>query len=103
MVVPVFVALFGLSASLSLHVIGAALAYRSGASGRALPARERASVAVTMTGRTLSMATALATGLAGVLVAVNGLPSAGALAGVAAIGVAVLGRKLASIIQPAAA
>jgi hypothetical protein len=92
--VPVFVALLGLSASLALYVIGAALA---------LSARERASVAVTMTGRTLTMATALATVLAGVLVAVNGLPSAAALAGVAAIGVAVLGRKLASIIQPAAA
>jgi hypothetical protein len=100
--VPIFVAVLGLSGSLSLYVVGAAVAYRSVASGRALPARVRVIAAVTMTGQTLSMGTALATALAGVLVAVNGLPSAAVLAAGVAGGVAVLGRKIATSIQQSA-
>ncbi|GAB1688287.1 hypothetical protein KRM28CT15_00900 [Krasilnikovia sp. M28-CT-15] len=100
--VPIFVAVLGLSGSLSLYVVGAAVAYRSVASGQAPPARMRIMLAVTMTGQTLSMGTALATALAGVLVALNGSPSAAVLAAGVAVGVAVLGRKIATIIQQAA-
>ena len=97
--VPLFVAFLGLSASLSLAVAGAAMAYRSVGSSPAPPARLR--FAVVMTGRSLFTATALATAASGVLVAVHGLPAAAALAAAVAIGVAVLGRKLAGVIQHA--
>ncbi|WP_130507905.1 hypothetical protein [Krasilnikovia cinnamomea] len=101
--VPIFVAVLGLSGSLSLYVVGAALAYRSVGSGPTLPARMRVLVAVTMTGQTLSKGTALATALAGLLVAVNGAPAAAVLAVGIAVGVIVLGRKFATVIRHAAA
>jgi hypothetical protein len=101
--VPVFVAVLGLSGSLLLYVVGAAVAYRSVVTDQALGAGMRFMVAITMTGRALFMGTALATVLAGVLVAAHGLPSAAVLAVAVAVGVAVLGQKLGVIIRHAGA
>ena len=101
--VPVFVAVLGLSGSLLLYVIGAAVAYRSVVTEQASGAGMRFIVAITMAGRALFMGTALATVLAGVLVAAEGLPSAAVLALAAAVGVAVLGQKLGVVIRHAAA
>jgi hypothetical protein len=101
--VPVFVAALGLSGSLLLYVIGAAVAWRSVATDRALGAGMRFVVAITMTGRALFMGTALATVLAGVLVAATGLPSAAVLAAAVAVGTAVLGQKLGVVIRHAGA
>ena len=101
--VPVFVAALGLSGSLLLYVIGAAVAWRSVATDRASGAGMRFVVAISMTGRALFMGTALATVLAGVLVAATGLPSAAVLAVAVALAVAVLGQKLGVIIRHAGA
>jgi len=101
--VPVFVAVLGLSGSLLLYVIGAAVAYRSLVTDQASGAGVRFVVAITMAGRALFMGTALATVLAGVLVAARGLPSAAVLAVAVAVGVAVLGHKLGVIIRHAGA
>ena len=100
--VPVFVAVVGMSVSLSLYVVGAAVAYRSVATDRVLRAGMRFAVVVTKTGQTLFMGTALATVLAGVLVAFNGLPMAAVMAAVVAVVVAVLGRKLGGFVQQSA-
>lgn len=101
--VPVFVAALGLSVPLALYVVGAAVAYRSVATGRASRAHLRFAVAIATTGQMLFMGTALATVLAGALVAFHGLPAAAALATAVAIGVAVVGRKLGGLIRHAAA
>lgn len=99
--VPVFVAALGLSGSLLLYVIGAAVAYRSVGADQAVGAGVRFMVAITMAGRALFMGTALATVLAGVLVAAEGLASAAVLAVAVAVGVAVLGQKLGVLIRHA--
>lgn len=97
--VPIFVAVLGLSGALALYVVGAAVAYRSVRTGRSLPARMRFAVTVTMTGQALFMGTALATFVAGVLVAVNGLSIGAVVAAAVALGVAVLGQQLRGVIQ----
>jgi hypothetical protein len=101
--VPVFVAVLGLSGSLLLYVIGAAVAYRSVVTDQVWEAGMRFIVAITMTGRALFLGTALATVVAGGLVAANGRPSAAVLATVVAVGVAALGQKLGVVIRRAGA
>jgi hypothetical protein len=101
--VPVFVAALGLSGSLLPYVIGAAVAYRSVATDQVSGSGMRFAAAIIMTGRALFMGTALATVLAGALVAAKGLPSAAVLAVAVAGGVAVLGQKLGVIIRHAGA
>ncbi|MEU8228683.1 hypothetical protein AB0C12_03655 [Actinoplanes sp. NPDC048967] len=56
--VPVFVAVLGLSGSLLLYVIGAAVAYRSVVTDQASGAAMSFMVAITLAGRALFMGTA---------------------------------------------
>lgn len=90
--VPVVVAFFGMSGSLPLYVIASAAP------------QLRAATAIVHSGQALFLGTALATVVAGVLAAVNGVPVAAAVgigAGLVVAGAAWSGRGLAGVVRSA--
>jgi len=89
-IVPIVVALFGLSGALPLYVVASAAA------------RLPVAVAVARSGQALFLGAALGAVVAGLVVAFNGTPFAavaGLVVGAAVVAPAVLGRRLVDLIQ----
>ena len=105
-VVPIVVGMFGLSGAFPLYVVATAVAQTAVRVDGVLPARIRIAAAIIRSGQAVFLGSALGTGVAGVLVAVNGAPIAvivGVVVGAVVAAAAALGRTLAGLFRRMAA